>query len=251
MSKQPIIAGTTDQTVDVYLVDSSTGLPLTGLAYNTSGLTCYYRIGATGTSTALSLATQTVGGAHSDGGFVEIDATNMPGHYRLDLTDAMVATAGMLKLHLRGAASLLDQPIEIQITEDNRVAAIVDAVLDEQVDDHTTAGSFGASLQPIYWADVQYTPQDSDGKDRWTVIWFQGAVRQTTITSPVISVYDATDDSALFTSEAMTDHGTGELIFTETDAADRLQDGTPYRVVVGATIGGAARQFERMVSRDG
>ena len=54
---EPIPAGSTDQTIDVFLQDSSssTGAGLTGLLYNTSGLTCYYRKGATGTSTQLSL----------------------------------------------------------------------------------------------------------------------------------------------------------------------------------------------------
>ena len=87
--KKLIATGATDQTIDVFIQDSTstTGGGKTGLAYNTAGLTCYYRKGATGSATALTLATQTVGGAHSDGGFVEIDATNMPGMYRLDLSD--------------------------------------------------------------------------------------------------------------------------------------------------------------------
>jgi len=103
-----ILAGSTDQSVDVFIADSSSsvGAGLTGLVYNTSGLTCYYRKGATGTMTALSLATQTVGGAHSDGGFVEIDATNAPGLYRLDLSDTIVAAEGRASLYLHGAANM-------------------------------------------------------------------------------------------------------------------------------------------------
>lgn len=119
MAKRQILVGATDQTVDVFIQDSSstTGAGLTGLAYNTASLTCYYRKGATGTPTALSLATQTVGGAHSDGGFVAVDGTNCPGQYRLDLSDTIVATAGMVTVHLKGAANMVPCVLEIEVVD--------------------------------------------------------------------------------------------------------------------------------------
>ena len=112
-----IEAGSTDQSIDVFLQDSSssTGAGLTGLLYNSAGLTCYYREGATGTSTQLTLATQTVGGAHSDGGFVEVDSTNMPGVYRLDLSDTMVSDEGYNTIYLQGATNLLATAIRINL----------------------------------------------------------------------------------------------------------------------------------------
>lgn len=96
MSSQTVIIenAETDVTIDVgpFLQDNSgtnPGDPLTGLVYNSASLVCYYREGPTGTVTQLTLASQTVGGAHTDGGFVELSSTNMPGMYRLDLSDAM------------------------------------------------------------------------------------------------------------------------------------------------------------------
>jgi len=87
-----IYAGLTSQSIDVNLKDSSStvGAGLAGLVYNTASLAAYYRKGATGSATAISLATQTVGGAWSSGGFVEVQATNMKGVYRLDLPNAAV-----------------------------------------------------------------------------------------------------------------------------------------------------------------
>lgn len=101
--------GSTSQTIDLFIQDSSstTGGGLTGLAYNTSGLTAYYRKGATGTATAVTLATQTVGGAWSSGGFVEIDATNKPGEYRFDIPDALLDTEGLATITFRGAANMV------------------------------------------------------------------------------------------------------------------------------------------------
>jgi hypothetical protein len=110
-----VYAGLTSQTIDIFLADSSstTGGGLTGLVFNTASLTAYYRKGATGTATAITLATQTVGGAWSSGGFVQIDATNMPGVYRIDLPNAMVDTAGFVTLYLRGAANLVPTALRI------------------------------------------------------------------------------------------------------------------------------------------
>ena len=117
-----VTAGATDQTIDIFLQDSSsaTGGGLTGLTNASSGLTCYYRKGATGTVTQLTLASQTVGGAHTDGGFVELDSTNAPGTYRLDLSDAMVSAEGTLTIYLHGASNLLQTPIRVHVASATR-----------------------------------------------------------------------------------------------------------------------------------
>ena len=110
-----IYAGSTSQTIDLMIYDSSstTGAGLSGLAFNTSGLKAYYRIGSTGAATSITLATQTATGAWSSGGFAEIDATNMKGVYRLDLPDAAAASSAMVTLYLYGAANMLFPPQRI------------------------------------------------------------------------------------------------------------------------------------------
>ena len=108
-------AGLTSQTVDIFIADSSStiGAGLSGLTYNTSGLVASYRKGATGTRTAITLATQTVSGAYSSGGFVEIEATYMKGLYRLDLPNAAVDTEGFISLYLYGAANMA--PVRLRL----------------------------------------------------------------------------------------------------------------------------------------
>lgn len=86
-----IVAGDTNVTIYVRLRDSTTGLAKTGLVYNSTGAVCSYVLPGAARA-AITLATQTVTGAHSDGGFVEVDATNCKGLYRLDLPDAAVAS---------------------------------------------------------------------------------------------------------------------------------------------------------------
>jgi hypothetical protein len=84
-----IKSGSVDVTVPVRLQDGA-GEPQTGK--EASDLTIrYWRTGGSVTTiTPSDLSTLT--SAHSDGGLKEVDATNMPGLYRLDLPDAAVAT---------------------------------------------------------------------------------------------------------------------------------------------------------------
>ena len=86
-----IYAGDTDATIYVRLRDSTTGLEKTGLTYASSGVVFSYTLPRAARA-AITPATQTVTGAHTDGGFVEIDATNQKGLYRLDLPDAAIAS---------------------------------------------------------------------------------------------------------------------------------------------------------------
>lgn len=108
MSTQTIFktVGQTSQACDVSLVQNAAstaaGDPVLGLAFNTSLLVCYYRIPPTGTLTSISLATQTVGGAYSSGGFVQISSTNAPGQYRFDIPNACLASAGECNVTFSG-----------------------------------------------------------------------------------------------------------------------------------------------------
>lgn len=127
-----LYAGTTSNSVDVTLYDSasSSGTGLSGLAYNTPGLVASYRKGAQGVRTALALAPVAVTGAWTSGGFVEIDATNMKGLYRLDLPDSGVDTAGFVSLYMYGATGLLPMAMRVdcRALPANLVAAATGAV---------------------------------------------------------------------------------------------------------------------------
>lgn len=464
MSKREIKAGATSQTIDVFIQDSSvsTGAGLTGLVYNTSNLTAYYRKGATGTPTAITLATQTVGGAWSSGGFVAVDGTNCPGQYRLDLPNAVVDTAGMVTIYLRGATNMAPCVMELEIvavdkfdtvrygltaipnvaqgstgsipvsvdtsgrvdvlkingtsqtardlgtsvlissgtgtgqlsvasgviqsslseiqatplnaiidgvldedlsthtttgslgqmqtdvfgfagaagsttlpaiqaktdlipaapasttnitagtittvtnltnaptngdltatmkasvtaavptaaanataarseltTELGRIdaavstrlatagytappsaATVADAVLDEAVSDHTTAGTTGAQLASIYAAQIDFSDDEANSTDEFTVQWFKnGAPVTSGVTSPTIQVIKRADGTDLVASAAMTQIGsTGAYKYDE--ATNRVTSGEAVVVQVQATIDGATRTWRRMLSRD-
>lgn len=142
----------TSPRVYVYAASKVDGTPKTGLAY--TGPTAYYsRMQAA--SAPITLATQTVTGAYASGGFVELDATNMPGWYRFDVPTA-INTSGVRRAAVSfKMADVMFTPIELEITAYDPNAAgadpstIADAVLDEALSAHTTAGSLGKAIADI------------------------------------------------------------------------------------------------------
>ena len=150
-----VYAGLTSQTIDLFLGDSSssTGEGLTGLEHDTSSLTAYYRKGATGSATSISLATQTVGGAYSSGGFKEIDATNMPGVYRLDLPNAAVDTEGFVTVYIQGAADLVPTVLRIDCRP---VPVDVKKILGTLITE-TSSGNLAGNISQFYDLDSTTT----------------------------------------------------------------------------------------------
>lgn len=149
MSTQTIFltAGSTSKSVDICLIQNATatnpGNALTGLTYNTGGIAAYYRKGATGTLTAITLATQTVGGAYSSGGFVKIDDTNAPGVYRFDIPDTIIASLGEANITFT-ATNAAPHTIKIICT---------------QIDLYSIASLFTTTMTESYAADgAAFTP---------------------------------------------------------------------------------------------
>jgi hypothetical protein len=78
--------GATDITTYVYLGDSSTGAPKTGLTIANIDITYTRNRAAPVKYDVTALAA--VDSAHTDNRAIEVDATNQPGMYRIDWEDA-------------------------------------------------------------------------------------------------------------------------------------------------------------------
>lgn len=117
----------TSKSIHLYIVATDgtpAGLPKTGLAFNTAGLLVYYRRGATGAATAITLATlANAQAAWSSGGFVQVDATNLPGVYRLDVPDAALATGVDTVLIGGTGTNIAIQPVTVDLPTDDVYAA--------------------------------------------------------------------------------------------------------------------------------
>jgi hypothetical protein len=106
------VAGNTSTVEYINITKSNSGIALTGLTYNSSGLTAYYiRSGAA--PSVITLSSQTASGSYASGGFIAVDNTNMPGLYRIDIPNA-VFNPGVSKatVYVRGAANM--NPLRIE-----------------------------------------------------------------------------------------------------------------------------------------
>ena len=226
--KLNIMKAETDVTVYVWIADSSstTGAGLTGLAFNTASLTAYY-VRPLGSNTVITLATQTVTGAHSDGGFVEVSSANMPGLYRLDLPDAVCATGvpGAVVL-LKGAANMAPVVLEIQLVD------------------------YDPDAFNTYQAKIDVVDDNGGSNDRYIVTWFKnGQPVISGITSPLIQTIKAADGTDLVASTAMTQIASTGL-YRYDEGTNRMVDGVAYVAKATGTIDGSARTWYQPVGRD-
>jgi hypothetical protein len=119
MPKLSLAKDTTSKLLRVFVPNSSvtTGAGLTGLVFNSAGLTAYYLREGAASPVSITLATMTVG-TWASGGFKEVDAANMPGVYELGIPNAALATgANSVVGMLKGATNMSPVAFEIELTE--------------------------------------------------------------------------------------------------------------------------------------
>ncbi len=108
-----IKGGTADVSIDVYIIDETTGIPETGVVFNEAGIDLKYRRegAAVVAIVEVDLATPLLTDPHLDGGFLEIGN----GVYRFDLPDAVCA-AGVKHVTVFGTITgMIVLPVEIQL----------------------------------------------------------------------------------------------------------------------------------------
>ena len=151
MAKETVLVGTTSRIEYLFIRDAVTGLAKTGLAWNTSGLAASYCLSGAA-RVAITLATQTVTGAYSSGGFVEIDSTNMPGVYRFDVPNAALASGNKSIIQVIGT-NLIVAPMEYQLVAYNPddATALGLSVWTTAISDSVPAdGTIPSPLQALY-----------------------------------------------------------------------------------------------------
>lgn len=136
MAKINIKRNSEDVTVNIF-IKKLDGSPLVGLVHDAVGLACYY-VRPRRLPTIMYLNWTASDEDHNDGGLGEIDPVNLPGLYRLDLPDDVVATpppialpnptsADTVIVMLHGATDMKPVVLEIQLTEHD-IDGVYDAV---------------------------------------------------------------------------------------------------------------------------
>ena len=132
-----IAPGSTSQSIEL-------SLGATGLTSSTAGLSARYNRTRTA-SVDIPLVARTIAQAWTAGGFAEVDATNMPGVYRIDLPDAALAAgADDVTIVVRGASGTNGAVMTVKLSSGGLTSAqTAAAVWDEARSSHVTAGTFG------------------------------------------------------------------------------------------------------------
>jgi hypothetical protein len=151
-----IAPGSTSQSIELYL-------GATGLTASTAGLSARYNRTRTA-SVSIPLVARTIAQAWTAGGFAEVDSTNMPGVYRLDLPDAALAAgADDVTVVVRGASGTNGAVMTVKLSSGGLTEAqTASAVLDAVGSSYVTAGSIGYAIQNSNVASISGSTAAAD-----------------------------------------------------------------------------------------
>jgi hypothetical protein len=157
-----IAPGSTSQSIELYL-------GATGLTASTAGLSARYNRTRTA-SVSIPLVARTIAQAWTAGGFAEVDATNMPGVYRLDLPDAALAAgADDVTIVVRGASGTNGAVMTVKLSSGGLTEAqTASAVWGASVAGYSGASTFGGVINQI---DNTVTGIDAVVQDIPSNVW--------------------------------------------------------------------------------
>jgi len=221
-----IAPGSTSQSIELYL-------GATGLTASTSGLSARYNRTRTA-SVNIPLVARTIGQAYTAGGFAEVDATNMPGVYRLDLPDAALAVgADDVTVVVRGASGTNGAVMTVTLS----------------TGDNTGAGDVSGNI-----LEITEDPQEVTNISAWTGDWHTYVMR---LVDDNGTPYDTTNDTLSVTytnvatgsaysfnsgSATITKQLNGQGIISLLNPA-AYPTAAVIRITIGAAIGSTVRRF--------
>jgi len=151
--QQPVVNGATSKSVFIY-IQAASGLPATGLAFDTAALLASYA-GTKLARVAITLADlAAITTAWASGGFKEVDATNMPGWYRLDVPNAALALSAdevvitIIKDGVAAGATIIPIPTKTVGSVEAKVD-IIDTLLDNADLGNPLSGTLAQNVEAI------------------------------------------------------------------------------------------------------
>src|SRR5689334_18014228 len=117
--KKKINAGTASRRERIFIGDytatSFATVGLSGLVFNTPGISGYYLRDGDAAPTRITLVTATVG-SFTSGGFKEVDPVTFRGVYEVGIPDAALAVgANTVNIMFYGAANMIPARLEIEL----------------------------------------------------------------------------------------------------------------------------------------
>jgi hypothetical protein len=156
-----IAPGSTSQSIELYL-------GATGLTASTSGLSAYYNRTRTA-DVQIPLVARVIDGSNPSGvwtagGFAEVNASTMPGVYRLDIpNEALAVGADDVTIVVRGASGTNGAVMSIKLSSGGLTSAqTAAAILDAVGSSYATAGSIGYAIQNSNVASISGSTPAAD-----------------------------------------------------------------------------------------
>lgn len=188
-------AGDTSNTIYFKLRDSTTGFAKTGLVFNSGGVVSSYTR-PKAAAVVITLVTQTVTGAWTSGGFVEVDATNAPGLYRLDIPDGACAVGADYTIISLGFSGVLSEAVEIVLDPMPDVVTFI-----VQADGLNTATTFKTNLTSAvdnFYKDAWITMRTGTLANQVKqVSSYTGATKFITLVSPLTAAPNTSDTGVI------------------------------------------------------
>lgn len=195
------------------------------------------------------------------------DWTPASGDVQISKDDGTLANIGTLPTYSNGcwnfvlsAAELTCKCVCVRIVDSATKAVDDNAFIVETFGDaaamhtvdYTNAATFGLSaLADIYHADIQFTRDEANATDEYTVSWFKNGVRVTSgITSPTLQGIKRSDGTNLFAASSMTEVGSTHHWKLDKTTTSRQTVGEALILQAVATIDGSSRTYTRNVGRD-
>jgi hypothetical protein len=215
-----IAPGSTSQSIELYL-------GATGLTASTSGLSAYYNR-TRSADVQIPLVARSITQAWTSGGFAEVNASTMPGVYRLDIpNEALAAGADDVTVVVRGASGTNGAVMSIKLSSGGLTTAqTATAVWGALTADHTTHGTYG-------WNVLR-----ADQTSKQGLVGLHTSNNINRVDADVHAIVNDTT-AATYLKGALNHDGTGYIdsdvvrISTSTAAADELEgallhNGTDY-----------------------
>lgn len=161
-----------------------------------------------------------------------------------------------------GFASDKYYSVEVSGSIDNQTAftTVKEFVIDDLYDvnivqvsgENVNISDFQYQDTPIYFANIKYVYDGTNGHDEYAIQWYQDdqPVTSGDITNPAISIYNTSDGSAVIEHQKLTYASPLLGVLRHNEVSSLLASGEPYLVETSGTINSSLRTWKTLVGID-
>lgn len=134
----------------------------------------------------------------------------------------------------------------------NPITSIGNEVWDANLTDHNIVGTFGETLQPIYYANIKFLKDAPNNADEITAGWFKDSVPLTSgdLSDPALSVINTGNGNKVVDSQSMSFINSTSAVVRYNESPSVMVSGEPYVISCSGLIDGTTRNWKLLVGLD-